>query len=58
MKEDKCEVFEKEDRKWARKMAKGISKSSWSGDDRAIIQLMIYKQMKRIADKLEEGFKK
>ena len=46
--------MEKEDKKWARKTAKNISDSSWSGDDRAVIQLMLYKQLKRIADALEE----
>lgn len=52
-KKDKMET-EKQDRNEARKLAENISGSSWSGDDRTIVQVMIYKQLKRIADVLED----
>lgn len=48
---------EKNDMYWARNVVENISNSSWSGDDRSIIQLMIYKQLKRIADSLESNLR-
>ena len=39
------------------KTFKKVSDSSWSGDDRMVVESAIYLQLKRIADKLEKGVK-
>lgn len=47
----------KEDIKWAKRKTsnsmKELSGSSWSGSDRTLVELMIYRQLKRIADILD-----